>query len=413
MKITLSLIHKFSKNWSKLTAFIVGGALVLALIQPVFVSAVAVTIFEDNFNQDNSGMTNGWDEFSNSDDPSRETDSWVRVGLSGRGMRIDGSGSSNPDEGAERDIATKGYATLHISYSRAIDGFESGDQFISQYSLDGGSFTTIETLTADQVHSVNPITIDNANHYTKLILRFYVNGDNGNDRAAVDNVEVTGENPPLFYDGFESDNFTVGGWVTEESPNITTAGDKIWTDNNTSSNGHASEIDGSSGANPDDAIVKSFDTTGYKDIKVRYARRANNLEPYEGDKFRSMYSVNGGAGWAELETILDDTPYATVIFGPIEFADNNPNFQLRFEMNGNNTNNETYIDDVVIWGDPIPPAPTNTPPSFDPISNQTIDEDASSQNVAITNVSPGDESGQTVGSDGNHNGNLRQPNSRS
>ncbi len=40
----------------------------------------------------------------------------------------------------------------------------------------------------------------------------------------------------------------------------------------------------------------------------------------------------------------------------------------------------------------------NTPPSFDPIANQTVDENSSSQDVAITNVSPGPsgESGQTV-----------------
>lgn len=40
----------------------------------------------------------------------------------------------------------------------------------------------------------------------------------------------------------------------------------------------------------------------------------------------------------------------------------------------------------------------NTPPSFDPIANQTVNEDAVPQNVSITNISPGpaDESSQTV-----------------
>lgn len=40
----------------------------------------------------------------------------------------------------------------------------------------------------------------------------------------------------------------------------------------------------------------------------------------------------------------------------------------------------------------------NDPPSFDPIADQNVNEDASTQNVFITNVSPGpsDESGQTV-----------------
>ena len=40
----------------------------------------------------------------------------------------------------------------------------------------------------------------------------------------------------------------------------------------------------------------------------------------------------------------------------------------------------------------------NTPPSFDPIADQAVNEDSSSQDVSITNVSPGpsEESGQTV-----------------
>ncbi|OGG40717.1 hypothetical protein A3A21_01855 [Candidatus Jorgensenbacteria bacterium RIFCSPLOWO2_01_FULL_45_25b] len=40
--------------------------------------------------------------------------------------------------------------------------------------------------------------------------------------------------------------------------------------------------------------------------------------------------------------------------------------------------------------------PPNTPPSFDPIADQNIDEDSSAQEVLITNVMPGDEFDQTV-----------------
>ncbi|MBI2065146.1 MAG: DUF5011 domain-containing protein [Candidatus Yanofskybacteria bacterium] len=40
--------------------------------------------------------------------------------------------------------------------------------------------------------------------------------------------------------------------------------------------------------------------------------------------------------------------------------------------------------------------PANTPPSFDAIGDQTVNENSSEQSVSITNVSPGDESEQTV-----------------
>ncbi len=45
------------------------------------------------------------------------------------------------------------------------------------------------------------------------------------------------------------------------------------------------------------------------------------------------------------------------------------------------------------WGKLVPVqtayAAPNNPPSFDPIADQTVTENASSQNVVITNVSPG------------------------
>ncbi|MFH1694623.1 MAG: immunoglobulin-like domain-containing protein [Patescibacteria group bacterium] len=40
--------------------------------------------------------------------------------------------------------------------------------------------------------------------------------------------------------------------------------------------------------------------------------------------------------------------------------------------------------------------PANTPPSFDAIADQVIDEDSSEQTITITNISPGDEAEQTV-----------------
>ena len=157
-------------------------------------------------------------------------------------------------------------------------------------------------------------------------------------------MKVYGEDPPDFYDGFESGNFSAGGWATEDGPEIEhDDGDdnKMWTDDNSTASGHNSgdhtmrghgaNIEGDNDSDPDEALIKSFDTTGLQDVKVRYARGANNLEPDEdGDEFFSLYSINGGLNWIELEFVTDDANYASVEFGPLEGANDNPDFKFRF-----------------------------------------------------------------------------------
>jgi len=336
-----------------------------------------VTIFSDNFDQSVSGLTNKWQTFSGASAPNRDNDDgdFNDVGVDGtKGLLIEGddpSHTNDPDEGAERDIATKGYAILYVQYSRAFHNNANGedDSFVAKYSLDGGVFQDIETITpidtAPQV--LSPVfPISNPDRHTKLTLRFYVNGTDNNDQVGVDDVVVTGENPPPFYDGFESNDFSTGGWTIEESPSFAHDDgndNKAWTDNNgiaghgSDTDGHAAELDESSGysTNPDDAIVKSFDTTGYEDIYVRYARRTSGLNSSENLKTFYSVSVDGGGQpiWAQWESFRSDN-YDSVSFALPSSADNNPNFKIRFEVNGSNSDDNAYIDDVVIWGTPMP-----------------------------------------------------------
>src|SRR3989344_3940540 len=119
-------------------------AMVVSLLFPVLVPqavfAESVVLFEDDFNQSGDNLTNMWDNFSGASSPERKiTDSpnSFSVGVSDtKGMLFEGSGGSNPDDGAERNVATKGYALLNVEYSRAIEEFGSGDEFKAEYSLD-------------------------------------------------------------------------------------------------------------------------------------------------------------------------------------------------------------------------------------------------------------------------------------
>ena len=208
-------------------------------------SAAAATLFEDNFDQSGSALTsNGWDNISGESGGDRQATSGddFTVGVSSKGILLEGQSASNPDETAQRIFSTHGYRTLHISYSRAISSFESGDSFVAQYSLDDGAFVNLETLTTNQAHAAATFDVDNTNRNTKLVVRFMVNGNEGNDEAGIDNFTLTGEGDPLFYDGFESNDFGAGSyasWTTEQTPTITTTAANVWTNDNTTSNGHA------------------------------------------------------------------------------------------------------------------------------------------------------------------------------
>jgi len=353
----MQFYRSVSQAFSKTVVVLAGLSVILSPLQPAFVLAVDpdVTLFSDTFEQSGSGLTNKWDDYGgSSNDPSRD----AGMGVGGtRGLTFFADLTQDPDERAQRSVAIQGYSTIKIEYSRSIASFELGDSFQARYSFDEGAFIDLETLTANQAHIVASFTLANLDRNTKLTIRFFVNGDEINDRVVIDDLVVKGSGAPLFYDGFESGNFTSGGWSVEESPSVVTDDDDAWTDNNTSTAGRAANLEASSGTNPDEAIVKAFPTTGYQNIKVRYAREASSLEPADNDNFKFYYSTDGST-WITpaTETINDDDGYESISFGSLSGANNNPNFKIRFEVNGNNSNDEVFIDDVVIWGDTyVPP----------------------------------------------------------
>src|SRR3989344_1663936 len=392
-------IHsKFSGSISILliqaVVFYVSGLSILVsafLFNANYVSADEIVLFTDSFDQSGSGITNLWynADFPGTSSPERKSSDSpgsFGVGVGGsKGLLFDVSNSSDPDDGIERNVATFGYATLRVEYSRTVSGFGSGDEFVFKYSLDGGEFVTKEALSADQSHSIVSFDIPNPDRNTRLTLRFYVNGSgtNDDDRTGLDNVKVYGDDAPDFYDGFENyddiedlEDEDEGGWETSETPTIEHGdedNDKMWTDDNSDEAGHSSSgdheerghsvlLEGSGGdaEEADEVIQKTFNTTGLEDVNLRYSRRVNSLEA--GESFVSYYSVNGGDSWISLETINgasgngDDVPFGSVKFGPEDLsgADNNSGFMIRFEINGSDNNDDAYIDDVVVWGDPIP-----------------------------------------------------------
>ncbi|GEM_PF-4950491 len=372
LKAKNRLLRKISKfkrrylNLPKLKASQVFAAFVLVLqlfyvgsplLQLNVAQAVThdATLFEDYFEQNGSSLTNKWDNVSNGSSGSRKTlDGSFTVGVTGNGILLKGDSghNPNPDDSAERIIATKGYASLTIEYSRALNSIESDDSFKAQYSLDNATYVDLETLSSNQSHSLFSLTIPNPDRHTRLALRFFINGNNNDDKVGIDDVKVYGDGAPFFYDGFETiSSFPGGGWTKEESPTIHDENgfNEIWTDNNNGNKGQSANIDGSSNDNPDDVIVTELLALNLQSVQVRYARET---DIGSSDNFKSYYSVNNGA-WQLLENLTGDHNFASVDF-PLAGADSANSLRLRFEMNGNSSGDDAFIDDVVVWGDPAP-----------------------------------------------------------
>lgn len=317
----------------------------------------ATTLFTDNFDQGGSAISaNGWRSFSGAVTRT-ETSGSFTVGASSKGMLLQGSAGADPDDGAEYDFATMGFSELHVSYSRAIDHFFPGDSFVASYSLDDGSFIVLETLTADQAHAGVSFDIPNPDRHTKLTMHFFVNATSTANQAGVDNFELTGDNGPIFYDGFESNDFSAppyGAWTTEETPAVLQSVTNHWTAGNTTATGHSANLDGTSDTDPDDAIQRTVDTSGFENIHVRFSRKVDNLAT--GENLKALYSTDGGT-WTELGS-YEDVAWDSVTFALPAAADDNANFAIRFELNGSGPGDDSYVDDVVVWGDAIaaPPA---------------------------------------------------------
>ena len=144
-------------------------------------------------------------------------------------------------------------------------------------------------------------------------------------------------------DDFESGDFAAGGWTVVATP---------------ASVDENAAYTGSYGAHlkKRGTIEKSISTAGYQAIHVKYARTTNNMNSTEF-LFVDWFD---GSGWHELEA-THDTSWGTVdmVCGGAG-ADNNPNFKVRFRINGKAANVEAMIDDVEITGTPT--APDTTPP---------------------------------------------------
>ena len=140
----------------------------------------------------------------------------------------------------------------------------------------------------------------------------------------------------LFGDGFESGNFTTGGWNVD--PNHT-ADATVITD---------AKRTGSYGAKIRKTtwIEKQQSTVGFDTIYVKYDRKTVGLDA--GEYLYVEWSING-TNWYQIETTAD-TAWATKYILCVGAAspNNSSGFRIRFRTNASSTTEYAYVDGVVI-----------------------------------------------------------------
>mgnify|MGYP005837782371 CR=1 FL=1 len=158
---------------------------------------------------------------------------------------------------------------------------------------------------------------------------------------SVDDVRVYAE-APMFADGFESNDYTIGGWNSSGCA----FGDQNF-------------FHGVSSAkfNSSDTLTKALSTVGRTGIKLEYARMTKDCE--EDDHFISEWY--DGSSWTTLEDVKGTHGWALKTWSLPAGADNNANFKIRFKTTHNDTEDYAFLDNVEVRETSIA-TPTPTPP---------------------------------------------------
>ncbi len=138
----------------------------------------------------------------------------------------------------------------------------------------------------------------------------------------------------LFSDGFESGNFTAGGWVAQNANATLNAG---------------ARFAGNWGARlaRNTWIEKSRSTAGFASVQLRWTRRTFGLDAGE----LSYAEWWNGTAWVLVETTNVTAWGARAVTLPAAAA-NKANFKFRIRNAANQTTEWTDLDEVQLWGTP-------------------------------------------------------------
>lgn len=244
-------------------------------------------------------------------------------GTSGTDIRITGHGTDSSRENQAQQTEVGPMAVSNgttIGYVTDTTGGNSGSPVIWE-----------QTNQAIGIHTHGGCTSGGGNNWgtgaNHNSLQAAINSPNG-----VCGCGGPGGPTVLFSDGFESGNFTSGGWtLITNRPRVKSG---AW-----NSGLLGARVRNTSG------IERGINTSGFSNIRLFYARKTRNFEA--GEKLTVDWF--DGSSWHVLETT------ATTSWGEVDFnlpnaASNNSNFRIRFSTDANEGKERGDVDDVLVIG---------------------------------------------------------------
>ena len=172
----------------------------------------------------------------------------------------------------------------------------------------------------------------------------------------------------LFSDGFESGDFTAGGWTKpSHSTKVSVTTDSNYTGT------YGARITASASSS---WLTKSESTQGYNTIHVLYDRKTT----YGDIVLVVRWSSDGGSTWTNLETVNASAGWASENWTLPSSADNDPNFLLQFITTTGTGSHYAYIDNVKITGNDSsvsPPGKAISPTPANLATNVVVTTDLS------------------------------------
>ncbi|MCX5633430.1 MAG: M6 family metalloprotease domain-containing protein [Phycisphaerae bacterium] len=238
----------------------------------------------------------------------------------------------------------RGILIWHIDESQA----NNDDQTHYKVDLEEASGTQHLALNENAGDDADYFRAGNATVFTESSIPNNLSYAGQMLNANITNVGTTGASMsvtlafPLWSDGFESGDFTAGGWTVAGTASVTTGAKYTGT--------YGAQIPGSASVS---SITKSKSTVGYNTIHVKYDRKLTKTSV----TLVVDWSTDGNT-WNVLETLTGSTLWAFRDFTCASGAGNNAGFRVRFRTTGGTSSRYAYIDNVQITGTAIPSTTT-------------------------------------------------------
>jgi len=285
-------------------------------------------------------------------------------------------GGSAPAPDGTPPAAPTGLTATSTGAAISLDWANNGEADISHYSVkrsttSGGPYTQIISNLNASAYTDRTV-IPSTPYYYVVTATDTSSNQSGNSSQA--SATLTYPGSIIFSDGFESGNFTTGGWdvlpggvseVTTEAKYTGTYGATL--------NKHAS-------------IRKRLSTVGYTNIRIRYVLNTVNSTRWGASVVwwdgNGMHPIehSAGAPWG-----LKD-----IICGPE--ADNSPDFYIMFKDNDPGPSERAFVDNVEIWG-VGGGAPDTTPPTPNPMTWAILPYATGETSIAMVATTATDASG--------------------